>query len=52
MERREMLGAIGALAVAGVTAGAFAADHSHHHPGGSKYQALAAAAGDCVTKHF
>jgi Cys-rich four helix bundle protein (predicted Tat secretion target) len=50
MERREMLGAIGALAVAGVATGAFAADHSHHHPGGSKYQALAAAAGDCVTK--
>ena len=51
MERRELFGALGAIAMAGVAASSFAADeHAHHHGGGSKYAALIAAAGDCVAK--
>jgi Cys-rich four helix bundle protein (predicted Tat secretion target) len=52
MERREMLGTLGALALAGVAAhNAIATeDHSHHHSGGAKYQPLINATGDCVAK--
>ncbi len=52
MERREMLGAIGALALAGLAADGLAADHAHHHEhgGGAKYKALIAATGDCVAR--
>jgi Cys-rich four helix bundle protein (predicted Tat secretion target) len=53
MERREMLGAIGALAMAGVATPAAAQqhDHTHHHGhAANKFAALGAAAGDCVVK--
>jgi len=54
MERREMLGTLGALALAGVaahtTTASAAEDHSHHHSGGAKYQPLINATGDCVAK--
>ena len=50
MERREMMTAAGALALAAVTANAIAAgEHDHHHMG-SKNQALIDAAGDCAAK--
>ncbi len=52
MERREMLGTLGALALAGVaakTANA-AEDHSHHHMGGAKFQSVINAAADCISK--
>ncbi len=50
MERRELFGALGAVALAGVATKSWAQDaHAHHH-GGSKYQELIAAAGDCVAK--
>ena len=52
MERREMLGTLGALAMAGIaakTANA-AEDHSHHHGGGAKFQALIDSTGDCIAK--
>lgn len=53
MERREMLGTLGALTLAALAAEGRAADHDHHHHdhgGGAKYQALIAATGDCVAK--
>jgi hypothetical protein len=44
MERREMLGTLGGIALAGLAANALAADHDHHHHGsGAKYQPLIAA---------
>jgi Cys-rich four helix bundle protein (predicted Tat secretion target) len=54
MERRDILGALGVLTLAGLTASAQAADHSHHHdhhhgsPG--KLGPLANSAADCVVK--
>jgi Cys-rich four helix bundle protein (predicted Tat secretion target) len=48
-----MLGAIGALAMAGVAANAAAQQHDHHHQHGhasNKFGPLAAAAADCVVK--
>ncbi len=52
MERREMLGTLGALTLAGIAAHAHAAehDHHHHHDGASRFQPLIAATGDCVAK--
>jgi Cys-rich four helix bundle protein (predicted Tat secretion target) len=51
MERREMFGALSAIALAGMAGNSFAEDeHAHHHPSGAKYAALIAAAGDCVAK--
>lgn len=48
MDRREMLGSMGALAMAAVAAQASAADHDHHHHHGAKNQALVDSASDCV----
>jgi Cys-rich four helix bundle protein (predicted Tat secretion target) len=56
MERRELLNAMGGLAIAGLGTNAIAAatpsaaDHSHHHHEEGGHSALAAAAADCVTK--
>lgn len=53
MDRREMLQSAAAFTLAAVAASASAADdHSHHmgHGGGSKYQPLIAATGDCIAK--
>lgn len=48
MDRREMLGSMGVLAMAAVAAQASAADHDHHHHHGAKNQALVDSASDCV----
>ena len=56
MERRELLSAMGGLAIASLGTNAIAAatpsaaDHSHHHHDEGGHSALAAAAADCVTK--
>lgn len=51
MERRELFGALGAVALAGMATQSWAQnEHAHHHGGGSRYAALIAAAGDCVAK--
>lgn len=51
MERRELFGTLGAVALVGMATQSWAQDeHAHHHGGGSKYQALIMAAGDCVAK--
>ena len=47
MDRREMLGSVGALALAALAVDAVAADHDHHNHGG-KYQGLIGTSGDCV----
>ncbi len=50
MERREVLGTLSALALAGFSASVDAAEHEHHHhhEGDSKFQPLIDAAGSCV----
>lgn len=50
MERREMLGTMGALALAGIAANVAAADHEHHHHAGTKHQDLINSAADCISK--
>jgi Cys-rich four helix bundle protein (predicted Tat secretion target) len=51
MKRREVFGALSAVAAAGLAATALAADeHAHHHGGAAKYAALMSAAADCVAK--
>ena len=47
MDRREMLGGMGVLAMAAVAAQASAAEHDHHHHG-AKHQALVDGASDCI----
>jgi Cys-rich four helix bundle protein (predicted Tat secretion target) len=48
MDRREMLGGMGALAMAAVAGSASAAEHDHHHHHGAKNQALINGASDCI----
>jgi Cys-rich four helix bundle protein (predicted Tat secretion target) len=48
MDRREMLGGVGVLAMAAVAGQAMAADHNHDHHHGAKNQALIDGASDCI----
>ncbi len=48
MHRREMLGSVGALAMAALAVDAVAANHDHDHLHGAKYQGLIGTSGDCV----
>jgi Cys-rich four helix bundle protein (predicted Tat secretion target) len=52
MQRREIFGALGAVAVASMAAKTLAQTEPmhHHHGGPSKFEALISAAGDCVAK--
>jgi Cys-rich four helix bundle protein (predicted Tat secretion target) len=48
MDRREMLGGMGVLAMAAVAGQASAAEHDHHHHHGAKNQTLINGASDCI----
>ena len=50
MDRRELLGSMGGIALAALVGEAQAqvVDHQHHHPAGAKNQALTDSASDCV----
>jgi Cys-rich four helix bundle protein (predicted Tat secretion target) len=50
MERRELIGALSAIAMTGLAADALAADDHAHHHSNAKFAALIEAAGDCVAK--
>lgn len=51
MDRREMLGSMGAIALSALTMDAHAADHDHdHHQHGARNQALVDSASDCIKR--